>query len=87
MSQIATITSKRQLTIPVSIFKKIKLKERQKVIVEEEGGVIKIQPSINKVLGLSGSVKIPKRFKGKILKQIISTSKKEYFLEKFGQSK
>ena len=87
MSQIATITSKRQLTIPVSIFKKIKLKERQKVIVGEESGVIKIQPSINKVLGLSGSVKIPKRFKGKTLKQIISTSKKEYFLEKFGQSK
>lgn len=87
MQQIATITSKRQLTIPVSIFKRIKLKERQKVIVEEEGGVIKIQPSINKVLGLSGSVKIPKRFKGKTLKQIISTSKKEYFLEKFGQSK
>ncbi|OGD83058.1 hypothetical protein A3A54_00280 [Candidatus Curtissbacteria bacterium RIFCSPLOWO2_01_FULL_39_62] len=87
MSQIATITSKRQLTIPVALFKKARLKEYQKVLVEEEGGIIKIQPTINKVLRLSGSVKIPKRLKDKTLKQVIEISKGEYFSQKFGKSK
>ncbi len=87
MTQTATITSKRQLTIPASIFKKARLKEYQKVLVEEEAGVIKIQPTVSRVLKLSGSVKVPKRFKGKTLKQIIEISKEEYFSGKYAKSK
>lgn len=79
MEEIATITSKRQLTIPVSIFKKAKLKEKQKVLLKEEGGVIKIQPATDLVEKLAGSVKVPERFKGKTPEHILKMAKKEYF--------
>ena len=87
MSQIATITSKRQLTIPVAVFKKARLRESQKVLVEEENGVIKIQPTINKVLKLSGLVQVPRRFKGKTSKEIIKIAKEEYYSEKSAKYK
>ena len=83
MVQVATITAKRQLTIPSVIFKKARLRERQKVLVEEKGGVIQIQPSVNRVLELSGSVKLPKRFHGKNAKEIIEIARSEYFLKKY----
>jgi bifunctional DNA-binding transcriptional regulator/antitoxin component of YhaV-PrlF toxin-antitoxin module len=35
MSQLITITSKRQLTIPAAIFKKLKLKKGQRLLWEK----------------------------------------------------
>lgn len=81
MAEIATITSKRQLTIPVSIFRKAKLKERQKVLLQEEKGMVKIQPVTSLVETLAGSVGIPKRFRGLGLEQILKRAKEEYFIK------
>ena len=79
--QIATITSKNQLTLPVDIVRKIGLKIGQKVIVSEEGGKVVITPAEDLVEELAGSLKMPKKWKGRSMEEIIEKSKREYFSE------
>ena len=63
MQQLATITSKRQLTIPVAIFGELDLKEGERVLVSQEKRKITIQPVKDLVEELAGSVAVPKKFK------------------------
>lgn len=79
MQLSATITSKRQLTIPVQLFKRLNLKIGQKVAISEEAGVLKIEPMEALLDRLAGSVIIPERFKGLSLEEIIDKAKAEYF--------
>jgi len=79
MPQVATITSKRQLTIPVAIFQNLNLQKGQKVIVSEEEDSIKIEPAMALLDRLAGSVRVPKRFKGLSPNEIIKKAKEEYF--------
>lgn len=83
MNAIATITSKKQLTLPSKIFEKAGLKEGEKVIVSEENGSIKITPAVKLVEQLGGILKMPKKWKNKPLDQIIEESAKEYYEEKY----
>lgn len=83
MGALATITSKRQLTIPIRVFKSAGLRENQKVLVREEGGIIQIETAASVVERLAGSVKIPKRFRRLTADQMIEKAKREYFTEKF----
>ena len=48
LQDMATITSKRQLTIPAKIFRKLGLKEGEKVKVMEEDGSLKMQVTADK---------------------------------------
>jgi len=82
MTYTATITSKRQLTIPVDLFKKVKLKQGQKVIISEENGIIKMESAIDMVNRLAGSVKILKKYKGVDIDQAIKQAKEDYFRHK-----
>lgn len=79
MPQIATITSKKQLTIPAEVFRKAGLEIGQRVIVSEENGSLKITPAERLVEQLAGSVPIPKKWQGKSLKWIKENAIKEYF--------
>jgi len=79
MNQLATITSKRQLTIPAAIFRKAGLAEGQKVLISLEKGSLRVESSLALVKRLSGSVEVPLRFKGKKIGQIIALAKKERF--------
>ncbi|PIQ69948.1 hypothetical protein COS55_02495 [Candidatus Shapirobacteria bacterium CG03_land_8_20_14_0_80_40_19] len=81
MQLSATITSKRQLTIPVELFKRLNFKIGQKVTVSEEAGALKIEPMEALLDRLAGSVKIPKRFAGLGLEEIVDRAKAEYFKE------
>lgn len=81
MQLSATITSKRQLTIPVELFKRLNFKIGQKVTVSEEAGALKIEPMEALLDRLAGSVKIPKRFAGLDLEEIVDRAKAEYFKE------
>lgn len=81
MQLSATITSKRQLTIPVELFKRLNFKMGQKVAISEEAGVLKIEPMEALLDRLAGSVKIPLRFKGLGLEEIVDRAKAEYFKE------
>lgn len=83
MSQMATITSKKQLTIPAEIFRKAGLEIGQRVIVTEENGSLKITSAERLVEELAGSVPIPKKWKGKDLDQIIDEARDEYYKSKY----
>lgn len=82
MAELATITSKRQFTIPVSIFQSLDLKQGQKVLVYQDNGAIKIEPALDLIDQLAGSVKLPKRFRNMGIDKVISKAKKEYFSQK-----
>lgn len=79
MNQVATITSKKQLTIPAAIFNKTGLKIGQKVLVSEDNGRLLITPTEKLVEELAGILTMPKKWKDKTLNQITEDSKKEYF--------
>ena len=80
--RMATITSKRQLTIPSTIFRQLGFKEGEKVIITEEEGVMKVVSALSLIEKLGGSVKVPARYKGLSIDQMIDRAKKEYFSRK-----
>src|SRR3989338_3080026 len=86
MAQIATITSKKQLTLPAAVFKKAGLRIGQKVIVSEEDGQLLITPAEKLVEDLAGSVNVPSRLKGKDADEVIEQAKRKYFQNKYKQS-
>ncbi|EKD85465.1 MAG: hypothetical protein ACD_38C00018G0004 [uncultured bacterium] len=83
MTQMATITSKKQLTLPAEIFRKAGLKIGQKVIVSEDNGRLILTPAEKLVMELAGSVPRPKEWKGKSIDTIIEQVKDEYFSKKY----
>lgn len=83
MNQLATITSKKQLTLPAELFRKAGLKIGQKVIVSEENGRLVLTPAEKLIEELAGSVPMPKKWKGKNIDTIIEQAKDEYFKEKY----
>lgn len=83
MNQMATITSKNQLTLPMELFKKAGLRIGQKVLVSEENGRLTITPAEKLVEELAGSVPIPKKWQGKDIEQIIDEARDEYFKDKY----
>lgn len=83
MNQLATITSKQQVTLPVALFRKAGFKIGQKVIVSEENGRLILTPAEKLVEELAGSVPVPKKWKSKDIDQIIEQAKDEYFQEKY----
>lgn len=82
MDRIATITSKKQLTLPAISFRQAGLKIGQKVLVQEKGGGLLIRPIEKLVKDLSGSLKMPKHWRGRSPEKIIKESKREYFARK-----
>lgn len=83
MNQIATITSKKQLTIPAAIFREAGFNIGERVIVSEENGRVVITSAEKLVEELAGSVPVPKKWKGKDVDQIIDEARDEYFKEKY----
>lgn len=79
MTYTATITSKRQLTIPVAIFKELGFTIGEKVILIQEDEGIKIKSQRALLRKLAGSVKVSKRFKGLTPDQMIEKARDEYF--------
>jgi AbrB family looped-hinge helix DNA binding protein len=56
-----TITSKGQVTIPVEVRKALKLKPKDKVLFELEGGIAKITPVPSKLIAGFGAVSAKSR--------------------------
>ncbi|MEK9201066.1 MAG: AbrB/MazE/SpoVT family DNA-binding domain-containing protein [Patescibacteria group bacterium] len=79
MNYLGSITSKRQLTIPISVFNDTNFKIGQKVIIKKRGDSIMIDPASSLVEKLAGSIAVPARFKGMSPDQILSTAKSEHF--------
>ena len=82
MTYTATITSKRQLTIPVKLFKKINLQQGQKIVLTEENGIIKMESAIDMVNRLAGSLKLPRKYQSLSIDSVISQAKEKYWRQK-----
>lgn len=81
--QIATVTSKRQLTIPSKIFKKAGVRIGEKVIVQEVEGGLLIKPAMRLVEELGGSVFVPKNLRGADIDKAVEIAKERYFRQKW----
>ena len=79
MSTLASITSKRQLTIPVAVFEKLGFKENSKVVLEEKEEGILVKPADKFLDDLGGSVSIPNKLKGVSAEKAITEAKKAHF--------
>lgn len=79
MIYIATLTSKRQLTLPSKLTQKLNLKPGEKITITEENGHLVMIPAVKLVEELAGSLKVPSKFQGLNTNQIIEKAKKEYF--------
>lgn len=82
MPQLVTITSKRQLTIPVELFRQLNLAEGQQLLAYREDQALKLEPATALVEQLAGSIKIPSRYKNLSLDKIIAKAKKTRFKNK-----
>lgn len=82
MAQTATITDKRQFTIPVAVYRKIGFREGGKVIVTSKGNKMIVEPATKALERLAGSVTPPKRFRGMSIDAMIQKAKKEHFSRK-----
>lgn len=87
MNQIATITSKLQLTLPIGIARKVGVQSGEKVDVLEEEGRIIITPLRKLVEELAGSIQIPASLQRKDVDTLIQQAKKEYFRSKYRSKK
>ena len=83
MSQLATITSKKQLTLPAELFRKVGFKIGQKVVVSEQNGSITITSAEKLVKDLAGSLPMPKKWQGKSIESIKEEAITEYFRHKY----
>lgn len=79
MMKTATITSRRQLTIPVSIFNELNLMDVRTMTVEKRNNTLVLTPVQHILNILAGSVTTPERYKNMSVDEIIDKSKKEYF--------
>ena len=83
MSQMATITSKKQLTLPAALFREAGLRIGQRVIVSHENGTLTITPAEKLVEDLAGSLPMPKEWEGRDLDEIIEEAREKYFKHKY----
>lgn len=82
MTKIATITSKRQLTIPIKLYKKLNLKKGEKVIISLEDGIIKVEPAISLVDRFYGSVSVARKYQNTPVDEAIRLGKINHFSRK-----
>jgi AbrB family looped-hinge helix DNA binding protein len=82
MTYLATITDKRQVTIPVDVYRVMNMKKGQKVVIRVKDRIISMEPAEDLVEKLAGSVEIPTRYKNMGVDKIIANAKQEYFGKK-----
>lgn len=82
MTKIATVTNKKQITIPAMLFRKVGFYNGQKILVRELDGDIILSSFDGIVNELAGSLKSPKRWQGKNIDKIIDSAKKEYLTKR-----
>ena len=82
MTYIATITSKRQITLPASLFSELGLKKGQKLTITKRGDELIMKSALSAIYRLMGSVKRPEKYKDMDIDEMIEKSKMEYFSKK-----
>lgn len=79
MNYIATISSKRLLTIPSNLFKRVKFSKGDKLYIKEEFGELRIKKINTLVKELAGSVLISDHLKKVDYDEAIKSAKRKHF--------
>ncbi len=82
MHQVATITSKRQLTIPAEMYRRMNFEKLQKVILSMDADGIRIEPALDLVERLAGSLPVPPGFHGRSVDEIVEEAKHTHIMQR-----
>lgn len=82
MTYTATITSKRQITLPAQLFSQMGLKTGQKLTIVAKDNEFTMSPAVSAVYKLMGILKRPKEYAGMTEDEMIEAAKNEYFANK-----
>ena len=82
MTYTATITSKRQITLPAALFSDLGLKKGQKLTITKHADGLILKPRLDFLNKLYGSVKVPEKYKDMDIDEMIEKAKMEYFKNK-----
>lgn len=83
----ATITSKRQITLPVAMFVDFGLAIGQKLTIKKVNDQMVMEPALAAIYRLMGSIKRPKKYKGMDIDEMIELAKQDYFTKKYSYLK
>lgn len=78
----ARISSKRQVTIPVKIFNLLKLSQGDELVMEVMDNRVVVQKAQAVLDEASGSLSLPRKYKGLQLDEVIAQAKQEHFTSK-----
>ena len=84
MIYTATITSKRQITLPAQLFSHLGLEKGQKLTIVRRGDELVMKPAVTTIYKLMGSAKRPAKYKEMDIDEMIEKSKIDYFKNKKG---
>jgi AbrB family looped-hinge helix DNA binding protein len=79
MTYTATITSKRQITLPAALFSDMGLKKGQKLTITKRGDELVMKPALSALYKLMGSVKRPEKYKDMDIDEMIELAKMKRF--------
>jgi AbrB family looped-hinge helix DNA binding protein len=82
LTSTITVTSKNQITIPVSFIRKLDIKKGSKLVLSEEDGVLSMQKYSELLNKYQGFLKVPKHLRGKDLDEVIEKAKMKRFSKK-----
>lgn len=82
MQQLVKLSSKRQITIPAELFRRLNLKQNDTLLLELNDDVLEMRKAQSVLDGLEGSIKMPETYRGKDMEFIIRDAKQKYFAAK-----
>lgn len=83
MTYTATITSKRQITLPIQLFRDLKLKQGERLVIKKTDTGFQVESQETILNRLQGSIKVPNHLKIIDVDEAIRTGKENYFKEKY----
>ncbi len=82
MTYTVTVTSKRQITLPVQLFSELGFEKGQKLQIKRQGRELVMSLELDELHQLMGSVKRPKKYAKLGVDEMISQAKENYWSEK-----
>lgn len=84
MTYTATISSKRQITIPAPLYRHLGLSQGDKLVVSVDKEGLKLVSPTQLLDELEGSLSVPAKYQGMDLDELIRQAKADYFKTRRG---
>lgn len=82
MTYTATVTSKRQITLPIKLFADFGIEPGDKLTITKSSEGLLVRRQVDLVNRLHGSVKLPKKYRDLSVGDLIREAKASYWREK-----